>query len=135
MFAKILVPVLFFLAQVIISWYGAFTGSLSSKGEYFGLKFDSSLLRSFVAQFEYFWILIIINFLFTLGFSFGFGAYKSPVVIISLYILTWPLAVLTYNSIFAKEKLDLVLVAGLAIMAIGVWLVAAHSDIMKFLSK
>lgn len=64
MFSKILVGVLAFAASFIIQWYGNFTGKLPNKGTYLGLNYDSVFVKSVVTQFEYLWVLIIINILF-----------------------------------------------------------------------
>ncbi|MBI2463548.1 hypothetical protein HYV57_01175 [Candidatus Peregrinibacteria bacterium] len=133
MFQKILIPIIFFVAQFIIAWYGFFTGKLSSKGNIFGFEYDSFLVRSFVTQVKYIWILILINVLFTIGFHLGFREYKQFLILASLWIASGPLALLLFNILFSKEKIDLPIVFGVLFIAIGAIGIVAHKEIVQFL--
>lgn len=133
MFQKILLPIVFFAAQFIIAWYGFFTGKFSSKGNFFGLEYDSFLIRSFVTQIKYVWILILINVLFTIGFHVGFREYKNFLIIASLWIASGPLAQLLFNALFAKEKIDLPIILGILFITIGAISIVAHKEIIQFL--
>lgn len=131
MLAKIFVPILFLAAQFMVSWYGYFTGKLSTKGTYLGFSYDSVFVRAIIVQLEYIWVIIIINILFTLGFQFGFANYKNFLVLIILWIASGPIAALIFNAFFAKEKLDIALIAGIVFVTIGAVFVVAHKEITQ----
>lgn len=131
MIQKIIVPVLFVGAQFIISWYGYFTGKLPAQGTIFGITYDSVFVRILLTQLKYVWVLILLNFLYSLGFHYGFLSYRNFLVIAIIWIASAPIAALIFNTIFVKEKLDFALVAGIVLVAIGAVSVIAHKEIMK----
>lgn len=134
MFEKILVPILFVGAQFIITWYGDFTGKMASKGTYLGIAYDSIFVRALVTQFEYIWVLVIINVIFSMGFNLGFGSYKDFLVIAIIWMASGPIAALLYNGLVLKEKIDIVLIGGIILVALGAFTVVAHKEIAKMLN-
>jgi len=131
MLDKILVPVLFLGAQFMIVWYADFTGKLASKGTYLGIAYDSAFARALVTQFEYLWVLIIINMFFSLAFHIGFSSYKDYLIIAGIWMASAPIATLIYNTIFLKEKIDAILIVGIILVTLGALAVIAHKDIAK----
>lgn len=134
MLKKLLVPLIFFSAQFLIAWYGWFTGKMSTKGSYLGIHYDSAIIQSIVVQFEYLWILIGINILFSLGFHFGFSEYKNFLAVAIIWIAAGPLASLLFNAIFVKEKFDPMVIIGVVLITVGAILVVAHKEIGKILT-
>lgn len=133
MFTKILVPFLFVGAQFLITWYGNFTGKLPAKGTYLGIAYNSSFLRAIFTQFEYLWVLIIINILFTFGFKLGFGSYQNFLVLIFLWIASGPVAALLFNTLVAKESLNYILAIGVVLIFLGSFFVVGSKEILEFL--
>lgn len=131
---KIIVPIIFIGAQFIIAWYGYFTGRMSPQGTIFGIQYDSFIVRSLLTQIKYLWVLILLNFLYSLGFHLGFANYKSFIVIAIIWIASGPIAALLFNSIFVKDKLDVALVVGILLITLGAISVVAHKEIMRLFS-
>ncbi len=131
MFEKILTPLLFLGAQFIIAWYGYFSGKMPAKGTYLGFHYDSIFARSLITQFEYLWVLIIINLFFSMGFNLGFGSYKNFLVIALIWMASGPIAALLFNTIFVKEKLDPALIFGIIFITIGAVCVVAHKELLQ----
>lgn len=134
MLEKILVPILFTGAQFIIAWYGDFTGKLASKGTYLGIAYDSAFVRSLITQFEYLWILVIINVLFSLGFGLGFSGYKNFLVIDMIWIASGPVAALLYNTIILKEKIGWIVIVGVLLITVGAIAIVANKEIAKLIA-
>ncbi len=135
MITKIIVPVLFIFAQLIIAGYGYYTGKLSPQGSFFGFQYDSIIVRSIITQFKYVWILIILNFLFSMGFHLGFGGFRSFLVIAIIWIASGPIAALIFNYFVAKEKFDIPLLVGIILVTLGAIAVVAHKEINLLFSK
>ena len=133
MVEKLLMPALFLAAQFLVSWYGWYTGKLSSSGSFLGFQYDSPLVRSIVTQLEFLWLLVIINALFSFGFHLGFSNYKNFIVIAALWIASGPIAALLFNMIVAKQGIDWPILLGLALIAAGAVLVVAHADVKALL--
>jgi drug/metabolite transporter (DMT)-like permease len=134
MLEKILVPILFTGAQFIIVWYGDFTGKLADKGTYLGIHYDSTFVRSLITQFEYLWVLIIINILFSLGFNMGYSGYKNFLVIAMIWMASAPIAALLYNTIILKEKISWVIIVGVLLVAMGAIAIVANKEITKLIA-
>ncbi len=133
MIYKILTPLAFFVAQFLIAWYGNYTGKLPAQGTFLGIVYDSIFLRALFTQLQFIWLLIIINVLFSLGFHWGFLSFKHFLVIATIWISMGVIAKISFNALFAKQPLDIPLVAGLFLVLLGAILVTAHEDIAKLL--
>lgn len=133
MLQKFFVLALAFGASFLITWYGNFTGKLPSKGTYLGLGYDSPIIRAIVTQFEYFWVLIIVNALFTLMFQLGFQAFKNNFLPLAmLWLAMGPVAALIFNFVVLKEKVSFVALGGIFLIIAGSVLVTAHKEILTF---
>lgn len=136
MFQKILVGIMAFIGSFIIVWYGNFTGKLPTKGTYLGFSYDSVIIRAVVTQFEYLWVLIIANILFTLIFQIGFEAFKNNFLTLAIvWLSTGPLAALIFNTLVLKEKVSAVGVIGVFLLISGSVLVIAQKEILQFFQK
>ncbi len=131
MLHKLLVVILFLAAQFLIAWYGYFSGKLPVRGSFWGLSYESVFIRSLVTQLEFFWVLVIINLLYSMAFHVGFGSYKNFLVISILYLASGPISALLFNALVAKEKLDVALIIGILLITIGGILVVAHKEILE----
>lgn len=132
--SKLFVLLAFLSAQFIITWFGAFLGNVPARGTVFGWSYTSPLVGLLITLIAFIWIPVIINLLYGLGFQWGNRAFGNFLVVISLWIAAAPLAALLFNALFAGEKLDLPIVLGLLCITIGSVLVAAHREIVLFLS-
>lgn len=135
MFQKICVVIFAFVANFIIQWYGNFTGKLATKGTYLGLSYNSLFTRSVVTQFEYLWVLIIINILFTMMFGMGFATFKNFLSLAIIWLATGPISALIFNSVVLKEQINIVAILGIFFVIIGSVLVIAQKDILTFLTR
>lgn len=135
MLPKILVAVVAFMANFGIQWYGNFTGKLSAKGTYLGMSYDSALVRAVVTQFEYLWVLIIINILFTMMFHVGFSTFKNFLSLAVIWLAMGPISALVFNSVVLKEKTGVVAVLGVLFIIMGSIFVVAQKDIAAFFTK
>ncbi len=133
MVSKITIPLLFICAQLIIAWYGAFTGKLPIEGTYLGISYRSALLRSLLIQLEYLWVLVLINVLFSLGFTLGYTHYSNFLSIATIWIGSGAVAALIVNAFLGQAKLDLPVLVGLFFVTIGAILVIAHAEIAESL--
>lgn len=132
---KILVGVLAFAGTLIIQWYGNFVGRMPSKGNYLGLAYDSIIVRSIVTQLEYIWVLILVNFLFTLFFKLGLPAFKGNFLSLAvIWIGMGPFVALLFSSLYLKERVTIFAIIGLILIIIGGILVVAQNDVAKLLS-
>ena len=127
-------PVVFIGAQLMISWYGYFTGKLSTAGQYFGIAYDSFILRTILVQLEYIWVLVLINILFSMGFHLGFGGFKNFLVIALIWIASGPIAALIFNTFVAKEKLNVPILVGLVLIVAGAVLVVANKEVQQLIA-
>lgn len=136
MWPKIFVGLLAFTGTFLIQWYGNFTGKLSPKGAYLGFSYDSIFVRAVVTQFEYLWVLIIVNILFTLMFQLGFEAFKNNFLSLAiLWLSMGPISALVFNTLVLKDKITWVALAGVFAIIIGSILVIAQKEILAFLKK
>lgn len=135
MLPKILVAVVAFMANFGIQWYGNFTGKLPAKGTYLGMSYDSALVRAVVTQFEYLWVLIIINILFTMMFHVGFSTFKNFLSLAVIWLAMGPISALVFNSVVLKEKTGVVAVLGVLLIIVGSVFVVAQKDIAAFFTK
>jgi drug/metabolite transporter (DMT)-like permease len=133
MLQKLLTPLLFLSTQLLFTWYGAYTGKLPAKGSFFGIPYDSFLMRSLVTQLQFVWLLILANMLFSIAFHMGFAGYRNFVVIAMIWIASGPVAALLFNLFVTKEPLDLPLTFGIVLIVLGGVLVVAHRDIASYL--
>lgn len=134
MLTKLLVPLVFLAAQLMISWYGLLAGKLSSQGSFLGISYDSTYISILVLQLKFIWLFIIINFLFSIGFQWGFAGYKHYIVIASIWVASGPIAAVILNAILIKEPLNWVMISGLVLITVGSVLVTAHKEILSALS-
>lgn len=136
MFPKILVAVLAFTANFIIVWYGNFTGKLSSKGSFFGLNYDSIFVRAVITQFQFVWVLIIANIMFSLFFKLGFESFKNNFLTMAIiWFSMGPLSALVFNAVVLKEKVTFVALIGVAFIVIGSIFVVAQKEILAFINR
>lgn len=133
MLPKLLIPIIFLVAQFLITAWGDFTGRLSTKITLFGHTVDNLFLRAFITQLEYFWILIIINFLFMLGFKLGYANFQQFLIIIFIWLASGPIAALLYNFIFKKEPLNWAIGLGAFLVFAGAFLIVGNKEILKLL--
>lgn len=135
MLQKILVVIFALAANFMIQWYGNFTGKLATKGTYLGLSYDSLFIRSIITQFEYLWILIIINVLFTMMFGMGFATFKNFLSLATIWLAMGPISALIFNSVVLKEQTNIVAIIGILFVIIGSILVVAQKDILALLTR
>ena len=133
MLSKILVVLFAFIGNFLVQWYGNFTGKLASKGTYLGFSYDSLFVRAVITQFEYLWVLILINILFTWMFGIGFTTFKSFLPLAVIWLAMGPITALIFNSVVLKESINWVAIVGLVMVIIGGILVVAQKDIATFL--
>lgn len=131
---KFLVLLAFLCAQLIITWYGYFLGKVPARGSVFGLTYSSSSVGLLITLIAFIWVPVAINFLYGLGFQWGNRAFESFLVVIALWIASAPVAALVFNTVAAKEKWDLPILLGLALITAGSFIVAAHKDIARLLA-
>lgn len=135
MFQKIIVVILAFAANIIIQWYGNFTGKLATKGTYLGLSYDSLFIRSVVTQFEYLWILIIMNILFTMMFGMGFATFKNFLSLAVIWLAMGPIAAIVFNSIVLKEQTNIMALVGVLLVIVGSILVVAQKEVLALFGR
>lgn len=136
MWQKLLVALMAFVGSFIIVWYGNFTGKLPAKGTYLGFSYDSVIIRAVVTQFEYLWVLIIANILFTLIFQIGFEAFKNNFLTLAIvWLSTGPIAALIFNTFVLKEKVSAVGVIGVFLLISGSVLVIAQKEILQYFQR
>ena len=130
MIYKILTPIIFLIAQFIIAFWGNFSGHISSKDTFFSVPFDNDFLATLLLQFKYLWLLVIINFLFSMGFNFGFTGYKGFLTLMLLWVAAGPIAAFVFNFFFTKQQVNTALIVGAVLIVAGGVLVAANKEIM-----
>lgn len=133
MIQKLLVALLALAANFLVVWYGNFSGRLPNKVSYLGFNFDSAWVRALITQFEYLWLLIIINFCFTLAFSLGFQSFKSLFVLMVIWISAAPIALLIFNSMFIKESVNWLMILGVILVVTGSIFVVSNKEILSYL--
>lgn len=131
---KLLVLLAFLSAQFIITWFGYFLGKVPARGSVFGFTYSSPLVGLLITLIAFIWIPVIINVLYGIGFQWGNRAFGNFLVVIALWITAAPIAALLFNTIVAKEKWDLPILLGLALITVGSILVAAHKEITQLLT-
>lgn len=132
MLQKIFLALLIFSANFIFVWYGNFTGKLPAKGAIFGWEYDSIFIRAVITQFQYVWVLIIANIMFTLFFKLGFEAFKNNFLSLAIiWLVTGPLAALVFNTFVLKEKITLIGLLGVLLLISGSILVIAQKEIKE----
>ncbi|MBI4995175.1 hypothetical protein HZC21_06090 [Candidatus Peregrinibacteria bacterium] len=130
MLQKIFLFLLILAANLIFVWYGNFTGKLPAKGVIFGLNYDSIFVRAVVTQFQYVWVLIIANIMFTLFFKLGFEAFKNNFLSLAIiWLVSGPIAALIFNTFVLKERVSFVALAGVVLLIAGSVLVIAQKEI------
>lgn len=134
MITKLAVIALALAGNFLIVWYGNFSGKLPAKGEYLGIKYNSPFLRALTTQFEYLWVLILINVLFTMMFYFGFRSFNFLTLSI-VWIASGPVAALLFNRFLLKEGADWVSLIGIGFVLAGGILVVAHKEILAGIAK
>lgn len=135
MLPKLIVALLAFAGNMMIWWYGGFTGKLPSKGEYLGISYDSPFVRAVVTQFEYLWILVIINILFSFMFSLGFESFKNFLTLAVIWLAMGPISALVYNTIVLKQRVNWVEILGLLFVLVGSICVSANKEILAVFKK
>ncbi|MFC1733200.1 hypothetical protein ACFL6I_23120 [candidate division KSB1 bacterium] len=130
MIYKILTPIIFVVAQFLIAFWGNFSGQISSKNTFFTVPFDNAYLATLLLQFKYVWLLIIINFLFSMGFNFGFTGYKGFLTLMLLWIAAGPIAAFLFNFFFTKQSINIAIIIGAVLIFAGGVMVAANKEIM-----
>lgn len=130
---KLAVFAAFLAAQCLITWYGYFLGKVPTRGVAFGWRYDSPMISLLLTLIAFIWIPIVINFLYGVGFQWGNVAFRSFLVIITLWIAAAPIAALLFNVMVTKEKVDEIIVLGMVLVTVGSVLVAAHKEILQVL--
>jgi len=133
MLLKIITPMAFLAAQLLITWYGHFMGKAATKGIFLGMQYDSTIVSLLIVQLKFLWVPILINMLFGIGFQWGNDAYRNFLIVISLWIAMGPIAAVLYNTAIVKETLDWPIIIGLVLIICGAICVVAHKDIAAFL--
>ena len=133
MFQRLFVIAAFLSGQYIIAWYGYFMGKVTPQGAILGIQYNSIFTGLLLTQIKFIWIPILINVLYGLGFQWGNEVFRNFLIIISLWIASGPIAALIFNAIVVKEKLDLPIILGIALIAVGSILVVAHKEIEQWL--
>lgn len=123
------------IAQYLLSWYANFTGKLADSGKFLGFTYDSPLARAFFTQIEYVWLLIIINFCFSLSFKLGFLSFNNFLVQIIIWNAMAPVAFIAFSMIHLKEKPNVTIMVGLALVIIGAILVVANKEITAYFAS
>jgi len=131
---KLLVPILFITSGLLIAWYGNYSGKLPTKGVFLGMQYDSVFVSSFIVQLKFFWLLIIINIMFTVAFNWGFASYKNYIVIAAFWLSSVPIAALIFNKVVLKEPVDLAIIAGMVLITLGAVMVVGHKEVMGWMS-
>jgi len=132
MLPKIFVAILAFAGNFIALWYGNFSGRLPAKGAYLGLSYNSVFVRAIVTQFEYIWVLIIINILFTMMFSIGFLSFKNFLTLALIWLAMGPISALVFNAFILREKITWIALVGVLFLIIGSIFVVAQKEILAF---
>lgn len=130
---KFIIPLIALAANFLIAWYGNFAGRHPNHGTYLGIPYDSIIVKSIIIQFQYLWILIIINFLFSVAFSYGFIAYKSFITLMFLWAASGPIAWLIYNAIVTKETINWIQIVGIILVTAGAFTILSHKELMTLL--
>lgn len=120
------------VANFVLVWYANFTGRLPTKGSYLGFSFDSAFVRSVVTQFEYLWILILVNILFTFAFQTGLKGFNNFLSLAIVWMAAAPIAAFLFNFFVTKEKIDAALIIGVLLVIVGGILVQAHKELLGF---
>ena len=134
MLTKLLAIAAFFAAQLLITWYGYYMGGVPSKGNLFGLEYESTLISLLVVQLKFLWVPILINVLYGIGFQWGNAGFGNFLVVISLWIVAAPVAAIVFNTLRVGERIDLPIVLGLLLVAAGSIAIVAHKELAKFFS-
>ena len=124
-----LVVVLAFIGNLIIQWYANFSGHLPSKGTYLGVSYDSIFVRAIVTQFEYLWVLVIINVFFMIGFNIGFATFKNFLTLMLIWLAMGPISAFVFSALVLKEKISFVAVLGVVFIIAGSVLVVAQKEV------
>lgn len=135
MFYKILTPLLFVLAQFLIAFWGNFSGRISPKDTFFNVPFDNPYMATLMVQFKYIWLFIIINYLFSMGFNFGFIGYKDFLTLMLIWIAAGPIAAFLFNFFVTKEPVNYSIIIGAVLIIAGGILVAANKEVVALLSN
>lgn len=135
MLTKILIMLIAFAGNFGVQWYGNFTGKLATKGTYLGIHYDSIFVRAIVTQFEYLWVLILINILFTLVFGLGFATFKNYLSLAVIWIGMAPIAALVFNTFVLKQSVNYIAVIGVILLIAGGVMIVAQKDILALISR
>lgn len=129
MLQQAVVIVLAFVGNFIIQWYANFSGHLPSKGTYLGISYDSIFVRALVTQFEYLWVLVLINVFFMLGFSIGFATFKNFLTLMLIWLAMGPISAFVFSTLVLKEKISFVSIIGVVLIIAGSVCVVAQKEI------
>lgn len=135
MLSKFLVIIFAFVGNFLIQWYGNFTGKFPVKGTYLGFSYDSLFVRSLITQFEYLWVLIIINLLFTMMFGIGFATFKNFLPLAVIWLAMGPVSALVFNTFVLKEQTNFVAIIGILLVILGSVLVIAQKDVVALFAR
>ena len=133
MMTKLLTVAAFFAAQLLITWYGYYMGTVPPRGSLFGFQYESPLISLLVIQLKFIWIPILINLLYGIGFQYGNDGFHSFLIVISLWIATAPVAAVVFNALKLGERIDLPIVLGLLLVVTGSLVTIAHKELAKLL--
>jgi len=131
MLTKLIAPLLFIGVNVLITWYGFFTGKLTTKGSLFGIPYDGVVSSSLAIQIKFVWLLILINLFYTLAFYYGFKHYSGYLMIATLWITSVPIAAVLFNTFYVKEPVNWVILLGLVLITVGAVLVVANKELIS----
>jgi drug/metabolite transporter (DMT)-like permease len=130
MLSKLIAPFLFIGVNVLITWYGFFTGKLPTKGSLFGISFDGVVSSSLATQIRFVWLLILINICYTLAFYYGLKHYSGYLMVATLWITSVPIAAILFNTFYVKEPINWVILLGIILITIGAVLVVVNKEII-----
>jgi hypothetical protein len=130
MLYKIITPVIFIATQFLIAFWGNYSGKIPSKDMFFNIHFDNPYLATLLLQFKYVWLLIAINYLFSIGFNMGFNGYKGFLILMLLWFAAGPVAAFIFNFFFTKEPVNLSIIIGALLIISGGVLVSANKEVM-----
>lgn len=135
MLPKLFVALLAFAGNFMVQWYGNFSGKLPAKGVYLGMAYNSTFVRALVTQFEYLWVLIIINVIFSWMFSLGFDSFKNFLTLTVIWLAMGPISALVFNTVILRQRVNIIEVLGLLFVIVGAIFVSANKEILAIFKK
>lgn len=130
---KLLIILLGIAANLCVIWFANKSGKISEVGSLFGWHYDSKLISSTIVTLKFFWILLIVNVMFSYASKTGIEAFESSLTFILVWMAMAPLSALIYNFFINKEPVNWVHFAGLILVFSGTIMIYANKEILKML--